>query len=66
MISHRDLQSLAVIAYNKNGLIDEIKIYVMGILKILKNKNLLITGGTGSLGKALLAEFKRNDRGLKR
>ena len=33
---------------------------------MLKNKNLLITGGTGSLGKALLAEFKRNDRGLKK
>ena len=31
-----------------------------GILKnMLKNKNLLITGGTGSLGKALLAEFKK-------
>ena len=33
---------------------------------MLKNKNLLITGGTGSLGKALLAEFKKNDRGLKK
>ena len=33
---------------------------------MLKNKNLLITGGTGSLGKALLAEFKRNDRVLKK
>ncbi len=33
---------------------------------MLKNKNLLITGGTGSLGKALISEFKKNDRGLKK
>ena len=26
---------------------------------MLKNKNLLITGGTGSLGKALISEFKK-------
>ena len=33
---------------------------------MLKNKNILITGGTGSLGKALISEFKKNDRGLKK